>query len=107
MAVAAVHRFKAGQSGELNGIEWRIVPGKKKPGDLRLDLRAREFRAVPMSLSFLLADFHFQVEHHLYAPGDGFLGGEKFMRGVNGSVVIGWEAAVEWLENERARKRAA
>lgn len=99
--------FQAGQTGTLNGIEWQIVPGRKADGDLRMNIRAREFRAVPMSLSFLFADFHYQVEGHLYPKADGFLGGEKFMRGLNGAITIGWEAAVEWLERERSAKRVA
>jgi hypothetical protein len=100
-------RFAPGLSGTLNGIEWRVVKGHKKDGDLRLELRALEFRAVPMALGFLCADFFYENENVLYPPSEGFLGGEKYLRGLKGAVALGWRAAMDWLEDERRRKRAA
>ena len=92
-------------NGHFGGIYWRIVEGRKKPGDLRLDMRAPSWTAVPMALGFLEADFYFQNENHLYPPEDGFQGGERYMNFLRGSVYLGWQAAVAQLELEKELRR--
>lgn len=97
--------FTAGDHWDIGGVEARIVTGRKGPDDLRLDLRAREFVPVKMSLGFLFADFFAQNEGVLYPTKDGFQGGDLYLHYLKGAVLLGWEAVAEQLEIERARKR--
>jgi hypothetical protein len=96
------HRFSAGINGTMNQIEWRIAQGKKCPGDLRLDIRSPVWRAVPMSLGFLCADFFYQNEEVLMHHKPHFyLGGDKYLHGLQEAYVFGWEPAVRRLSKEK------
>lgn len=99
-----MRRFQPGQSGELNGIDWRVVQGKKARDDRRLDLSTSGWRSVPMSLGFLLADFFVENENVLYPPSPTRRGGEMYMDFCRGSVLVGWEASHEYILGQRARK---
>lgn len=100
--------FAPGDEGYLpGGIEYRVVQGRKAPGDMRLDIRVKgsAWVPVPMNLGALLADFHFQVEDILYPRGCGLQGGEKYMRFLRTAVNEGHEAASGSLYREKHRPR--
>jgi hypothetical protein len=105
-------KVKAGDSFRVSGgrIALRVAPGIKtsrlieKP-DLRLDLLTPSgWVAVGMDLSFLLADFHAEVEDRLYPRGLGFQGGAMFEEYLHVAFGFGWEEAVRRLENDKRRK---
>lgn len=96
-----MRRFQAGQTGDFNGIQWRIVNGKKHPEDLRLDICSPSWRSIPMALSFLEADFFTENERVLYPNGDR----DKYLKFLRGAVILGWEVAHDQLEEEKRRKR--
>lgn len=105
-------KFVAGMSGEFSGVAWRIVPGRKSADDLRLEIRTNGWIPINMALAFLQADFYAENEARLQAAGvigrtAGIKPGERFINFCTGAQSLGWEVAVEQLEIERARKRAA
>jgi hypothetical protein len=100
-----MRRFTAGDHGEFAGIDWRVVPGRKAPADLRLEFRAMEFAPVSMNLGFLMADFFHENENVLYPPSDGYEGGLRYLRFCRGAVLVGWPEAVARLESEKTAKR--
>lgn len=91
--------------GDLSGVRWRIVTGKKGPGDLRLDLLAPRWVPVSMALGFLFADFYAQNEETLYPRAAGYSAGDRYMHFVNGAAFLGWEVAHEQLLYERTQRR--
>lgn len=93
--------FHVGDVGDIAGVRWRVVQGKKAPEDLRLDLCAPRFVPVSMGVGFLLADFLCENEEYLYPRAKGFSGGDRYMRFVDGTRLLGWEAAYEQLKQER------
>jgi hypothetical protein len=98
--------FRLGDEGIAGGVEWRVEAGSKKPGDLILKLRAPRWTAVGMDLSGLLADFHHQVEAHLYPRDEGFKGGGKYFEHLRRAVKHGWVFAAQVLATERYLKTA-
>lgn len=106
--------FKAGDTGTVGGINWRVVQGKKSPSDLRLDLCAPRWIPPSMTLSFLFADFYAQNERTLaqegyLAPWVAANPGARYLRFVAAAMEpgIGWQVARDQLEIERALKKAA
>ena len=102
--------FRVGDSGELGGIQWRIVQGSKTENDFVLQIRCAEWTKPKMALSFLLADFHTQSEDLLVA--DGYfkrpaIGGQMFLNSVRNATQVGWQWASERLEEQRRRRRVA
>ncbi|MCR4341993.1 MAG: hypothetical protein NUW01_19115 [Gemmatimonadaceae bacterium] len=97
--------FHAGQHGDIGGVEWRVVTGRKAPGDLRLDVRAVRFIPVKMDLGFLFADFYAQNERVLY-PHRGDEAGDRYVNFIRGAMYLGWQDAAEQLAFERAEAAA-
>ena len=98
--------WHARQAGFVSGIAYRVVPGDKAPGDLRLELRLDgAWRAVSMELTFLTADFFSENEdairqHRPYwrRSGQGY-----FMDRVYRAVREGWEPVASELREQRQR----
>ena len=104
--------FHVGQTGTIGSVRWRIVEGKKSPSDQRLDILCSQFAPVKMDLGFLFADFYAQNERRLAE--EGYLSrsvardaGARYRYFIEGSQLLGWEAASDQLAFERERKRAA
>ncbi|HXH35236.1 MAG TPA: hypothetical protein VNJ54_12635 [Plantibacter sp.] len=105
-------KFAPGQAGNIGGVEWRVVQGRKSPSDLRLDLRAVRFVPVSMSVGFLFADFYTQNERTLAI--EGYLAasvarepGARYVNFILGAQRMGWEDAAAQLQAERSAKAAA
>lgn len=97
-SIAEREIFTIGSSGELNGIEWRVVSGTKAPGDLVLELNTpRGWRKFPMSLSALAADFFAQNEPRVRK---GYRA-EKHMEHLRLASRKGWRYATAILETEK------
>ncbi len=103
--------FEIGESGMAGGVEYRIERGHKPtpPGsarpDMLLKIRAREWVAVGMDFSGLLADFHNQVEDILYPPALGKKGGRKFFEHLERARKHGWRFAAAILHSEKVLSR--
>lgn len=94
--------FTAGEHGEVSGFRYRIVEGQKKPGDLVLEIfNGERWVKVSMELGGFLADFHYQVEDHLYPRTSGHKGGEKYFEHMRRAVKNGWRFASAILTSER------
>lgn len=100
-------KFAVGQHGEIGGVQWRVVQGRKAPDDLRLDIRCPRFVAVKMDVGFLFADFYAQNERTLALAG--YLArsvattpGQRYINFLVGAQRMGWEVAAEQLAFERA-----
>lgn len=97
--------FHAGMSGDIGGVHWQVLQGRKHPDDLRLDVRAPRFVPVSMALGYLFADFYAQNERTLY-PYRGDKAGDRYIIACKGAQLLGWEHAAEHLAYERAEARA-
>lgn len=99
--------FNAGDREDFDGVAFRVVEGRKAPGDLRLEVQARNglWRPVTMRMVFFLADFFFENEELLYPP-PRYLGGAKFRRAVKQAMEKGYKQADASLQVERQRKDA-
>lgn len=99
-------RFRPGLTENVEGIWFRLVPGKKGDGDLRLELRAAgEWRPVKMRLAAFLTDFFVENEDHLrqYRPHWKQSGWEFFADFLHEATENGWKVASERLETQRRR----
>ncbi len=104
-------RFEVGAKFVLAGITFRVERGSKPTSngvDQRLDwLTPDGWRAVPMAVGYLLADFFTDNEDILYPPGSvssqggTCVGGEKYMRALRRAKNHGWRAAAEETSYER------
>jgi hypothetical protein len=105
-----MRRFAPGWERHIAGLRFRVVPGKKANGDLRLDWETPTgWRAVPMSVGFLLADFLHENEEALKAAGyfPGYaVGGDYYLRQLRAAVDEGWEAATNRLAQQRQERAA-
>ena len=106
--VEQYRRWVMGDAGRFDcGLQWRVVRGKKRAGDLRMEWNvAGRWVPVGMDASFVLADFHYEIEDVLYPPPQ-HLGGEKFHRALRASIEHGWRRAASELDAERARSGGA
>jgi hypothetical protein len=97
-------------SGDLAGIQWRIVQGRKSPDDLRLEIRCTDWVPPTMALGFLFADFYAQNEETLRQDGylrisSGRNAGERYLNFIKGAMFLGWKAAYDQLMFERRERR--
>lgn len=105
-----MRRFTAGMAGDIGGVQWRVVQGKKSPSDLRLDICCPQFVPVKMDVGFLFADFYADNERVLAA--EGYLtgvapdAGARYITFLKGAQFAGWEVAADQLHLERAAKAA-
>jgi len=107
-----------GDAGDLSGIQWRAVQGNKRlpdgrpvppPGDVVLQLRAPQWRSVPMPLGFLMADLFYDNEDRLFPPdwpGRHYDGGERYLSACVQAAYDGWQSVTLQLGGERASAQA-
>ncbi len=89
-----LERFAAGDQFMFQGVRFRIVPGTKRPGDLRLEWLGNGRYWLPLSyepVGFLI-DFFFENEDRLY-PRPTYQGGDYFMAFLRASVRHGYHDA--------------
>lgn len=102
-------QFYAGQVGSYDGIEYRILEGNRKPGDLVLEFRlpGSDWHRPKMSHTFILTALKYQVEENNYPPILGYLGGAKFWQAIKRACISSWrqEAEAVALEANAAKKR--
>ena len=101
-------RWEAGWTDNVSGIEFRIVEGRKEPGDLRMEWRtAGGWLPVKMSAVFMLTDFFVENEQHLkqFRPHWTETGADYFFRFLSMAVQDGWTAAAGQLEEQRVALR--
>jgi hypothetical protein len=99
-----VRRFKSGEQFQHDGIWYRLVPGRKGRGDLRLEWASAGFPWRPVTLDHvaIIVDAIADNENVLYPPpaaGGGYVW--KFLRQV---LREGWRPAVHDLQLQRDRK---
>lgn len=106
-----MRRWEAGIAVRLpNAPTFRVVPGNKAPGDLRLDWfssRQRLWIPVQMSAAALITDFWYENEDHLYPPSRGKRGGKYFLDYLQIAAIEGWETADRKLRREQRFRRFA
>jgi hypothetical protein len=112
--VGTVTQFAAGMHGDIGGVQWRVVEGKKSINDLRLDVYIPRWVPPQMSVGFLFADFYAFNERRLSR--DGYLAravadapGARYLHFLGAAMQewIGWEGAAEQLRLEREFKKRA
>jgi len=97
-------RFKAGDTFKVDGIWYRLVPGRKDPDDLRLDWASPGWSWRPVSLDHvaLIIDAISDNENVLYPPPAA--GGGYVWKFVKQALRDGWRKAVYDLQLERDLK---
>jgi hypothetical protein len=95
------HRhFQVGDAGIAGGVNWRIVEGRKAPGDMRLEWYVNErWQPVSMDTIFVAVDVICQNEDFLYPyPARG---GQLLIRAIGDARLYGYEYASGWLALQR------
>lgn len=88
----------------IAGLNFRTRVGYKSADDLALEWETRTgWRAVPMAVGFLIADFLHENEDQLYQPPAE--GGRYYLRHVEMACEVGWEATQEKLRAEQLARR--
>ena len=97
-------RFKAGDRFQIDGIWYRLIPGRKGPSDLRLEwyMPVMKWRAVTLDHAALILDAISDNENVLYPPPAA--GGGKVVQFVRQVFREGWGKAVYQLQMERDLK---
>ena len=92
----------------IAGVPFRVVPGRKAPGDLRVEWGTSDstWTAVPMSAAFLLTDFFCENEDWLaqFNPHWRYTGTEWFLKEQAGAARLGWKQAAERVDEQRKRR---
>lgn len=111
-----MRRWTARRRFNVDGVWFRVVPGKKSPDDLKLEMLVpkrnvdgsvgTKWLAVHMSLGALLADFFYENEDILFPPEDGYKGGEYHSKHLRQAEEEGYEAATKTLRATQAKKAA-
>lgn len=97
-------RFHAGDTFNIDGVDYRVVKGKKAIDDLRLDWwQAGSWRPVTLDHAALIVDMIAENEDVLYPP-PRFKGGQMVMEFVQRARKHGWGAARSTLHQQRANK---
>lgn len=99
-------RWSVGSTTSVSGITFRVVVGKKEPGDLRLEWRTSvDWRPVDMAAAALMVDFFVENEDHLrqYRPHWQRTAADQFFLFLRDAIDRGWEAANETLQGQRER----
>jgi hypothetical protein len=95
-------RFEPGLQFPVAGYtHFRFVQGDKAAKDVRMEIFIPQWTKVSMKLGFVLADFYAQNERVLY-PYLGNKAGARYISFCRGAQSVGWEAAAEQLDLERA-----
>lgn len=93
--------FGVGDSGCIAGMEWKVMRGRKAPGDLVLVARVPDWTYVSMEWGGLFADFHYQIEDILYPDAKG---GKKYLEHVRRATRSGFVSANYLLRLEKRSK---
>lgn len=97
-------RFHDGWVGEISGVQFRVVKGRKAEDDLVLQmLNDGRWTIVKMAFGALFADFLSENEDYLYP--EPLKGGDKYMGYLSRARMYGWETAEAHLEAEKTTKR--
>lgn len=89
-----------------DGIQYRVVPGRKGPDDMRLEKHLNgEWQPVRMEAGFMLADFFFENEHVLYPRAKGYRGGFEYLKAIQFAAQNGWESTQRQLREQQSRIR--
>lgn len=105
MRHAKTRRFAAGQTGEIDGIPYRVLRGDKHPDDLVIELHAGgQWRRIRMDLGFFLAAFFFENEEVIRPPSYRDTGGDYYMRACWDAIYNTWESAAATLRGQRAKR---
>lgn len=103
-------RWRAGMSFRTgDGLDWQVIPGRKRPSDLVLQVWTRSgWQHVKMETGFLLADFFGENEDVL--RGEGYFSGTAegsgyYLRHCRLAASEGWSAAATRLNTEREARR--
>lgn len=98
-------RWSVGWTGVVAGIRFRVLEGRKAPGDLRLQnfTTSAGWVDTPMALNFMLTDFFCENEDHLksYRPTWRKSGAAYHFEKLSKSVREGWESAETELRTQR------
>ena len=97
-------RWEAGFRDDVSGLTLRTVPGKKFPGDLKLEVwTGTTWYPVKMELAFYLADFFTENEQERKAHMNFWrLNGDYyFMKRLFGAVKNGWRVEADRIEQQR------
>lgn len=103
-------QFNIGDSGNIGGIEWRVVRGEKTLNDIVLQFRIGDSEWVKpkMAVGFLQHDFHTQAEDRLKADGyfnTSALGGGMYANLARSAGQVGWEWSAGKVEGQREQRR--
>jgi hypothetical protein len=96
-------RIDAGRAGIAGGVNWRVIPGHKAPGDLVIQWYVNE-RWIPVSLDtiFVAIDLICQNEDELYPfPAKG---GQMVITALQEARRLGFEHATGWLHLQRQNR---
>lgn len=93
----------AGDAGVAGGVNWRIVAGRKAPGDLRIELYVND-RWIPARLDtlFVVVDLVCQNEDFLYPWPK--RGGLMVLDAIAKARLLGFEQASGWLALQRRNR---
>lgn len=94
----------------LQGIDLRIVEGRKFPGDLRLEHYANgSWQPTKMEIAFFLVDFFAEnedVRRHYMGESWRENGQRYFMKKCWAAVRNGWRSVAAEIERQRGRAAA-
>jgi hypothetical protein len=97
-------RFNAGDQFEIDGVNYRVVKGRKAVEDLRLDWwQDGRWRPVTLDHVGLIVDMIAENENVLYPP-PRFKGGGMVIQFCMTAHREGWHAARNLLHQQRANK---
>lgn len=104
-----MRRWEPNKTYRVNGLQLRVVPGRKFAGDLRLDaFIGGEWRNVEMALAFFMVDFLAENEQARYHadPKLGWRqnGDRYFLSKCIAAVRDGWVSVTAELDGHRRRK---
>lgn len=101
-------RWTPGTATTVSGTRFRVVPGMKGDGDLRLEWWTPEgWLPIEMAAAFLMTDFFVENEEHLrqFRPHWRETGADYFFGFLRLSVANGWETARDKLAQQREVRR--
>ncbi len=96
--------FVAGQEFEFDGVQYRVLAGNRRKGDLVLEFRVVGWHRPMIAHTLILAAFKFQVEENNY-PRPRFRGGYKLLDAIKEACKYGWKSVVDRIANERKAKK--
>lgn len=91
-----MRRWQAPWFRVIDGVAFRVIEGKKEPGDLRVEWRTPAgWKPITMAPIAMLVEFFIENEEHLrqYRPHWRQTGHDFFMAYLETAFREGWEAA--------------